>query len=234
MKVRSRPAAVGVSSVIVSWPNSSVMRMCSRSGAHCSLRCRAEQSSAVVPRSVCSPVPASRLNRSKGESRATRTDRAIPEAGRRGSGRRRGGASGLGCIACGVASAARRWDGSRRREEAHPAPAAAGASRRRRDRRSSRPMSATTATRAHASPTDRFVRSADRAAGCGDQPCRPLARRPGGAERSFEASRLPVRRPFGQPGGELCVVVLGHRIGSEAAVGEGCEPASASRIARAP
>ena len=65
MKVRSRPAAVRRVEVIVSWPNSSVIRTCSRSGAHWSRRCLAEQSSAAVPRSVCTPVPASRLNRSR-------------------------------------------------------------------------------------------------------------------------------------------------------------------------
>ena len=68
------------------------MRMCSRSGAHCRLSQRAEQSSAVVPRSVRSPVPASRLSTSNGASRVEIcTRRATHAAGRRGSVRLRGG-----------------------------------------------------------------------------------------------------------------------------------------------
>ena len=99
----------------------------------------------------------------------------------------------------------------------------------------SRPMRATTATTPQVSPTDRFVRSVAMVPPvAATSHAGPLARRPCGAQSSFEGRRLPMRRAFGQPGGELCVVVLRHRIGSEAAVGEGGEPASASRIARAP
>ena len=124
----------------------------------------------------------------------------------------------------------RRWDEEFIRRRLRPEPAADDETGG-----SSRPMSATTATTAHASPTDRFVRSV---------PMVPPVAATSHAgrwrvalaalERSFEATRLPMGRAIGQPGGELGVVVLGHRIGSEAAVGEGCEPASASRIARAP